>query len=354
MRQTILRMLRAGRNVTLAARRGFLRSSGKKKMSDEQTASTPSAHPITALIPTAAASSKDKQRRTWGKDELRPTVSRLSKRMRMKLTKYAIVACFCLALLCAIAVPVLSSIKVRHISVEGARHYEKERIAVLTEVDIGDELLKCNLKEIEARLKEQCPYLLSVRVHRGGAGLHIALTESTPRWALALSDGRVAVVDIDGYVCEVSAQEKIFEGLCTLHMPLPMIPSEEDGKTILQPQIATAGQYIVGTSAARTLLDQISSALDAVTLPSPPAVLDLNDVYSVTLTLEDGTQLLLHTCADAERQLSRAVTAIESYVSTHSDLTATQDLIVDVDESFRVSIRSVPKILQGTQEKTEE
>lgn len=352
MRQTILRMLHARCNVTLAARRGFLRLSGKKKTSEEQTVNMSSAHPITALLPTPTASSKGKQRRTWAKDELRPSESRLSRRVRMKLTKYAIVVCLCAALLCALAVPVLSSVKVRHIRVEGAQHYDGEHIAALTEVNIGDELLKCNLKAIEARLMDKCSYLLSVRVQRDGAGLRVALTESTPRWALTLPDGHVALVAADGYVCEVSAQEQLPEGLCMLHMPLPMIPSEDEEK--LQSQNVKAGQYIIGKSAELTLLDQLSLALDAVTLPSAPALLDLNDIYSVTLTLADGTLLLLHTCADAERQLSRAVIAIESYVSTHPGVTAMQDLIVDVDESFRVSIRAVPKNPPHVQEKTEE
>jgi hypothetical protein len=346
-------MLHAHRNVTLAARRGFLRLSGKKKTSEEQTVNTPSAHPISALLPTPTAPSKGGQRRTWAEDESRPSMSRLSRRMRMKLTKYAIALCLCAALLCALAVPVLSSIKVRHIRVEGAQHYEQERIALLTEVNIGDELLKCNLKQIEAHLMEQCSYLLSARVRRDGAGLHIVLTESTPRWALVLSEGRVALVDTDGYVCEVVGPEQISEGLCMLYMPLPMLPSEEN-EQVMQAQNIKAGQYIVGTSEALSLLERISSALDTVTLPAAPALLDLNDVYSVILTLEDGTQLLLHTCSDAERQLRRAVTAIESYTSMHPGVTATQDLIVDVDESFRVSIRAVPKILQGMQEKTEE
>ncbi len=349
MRQMILRMLGAFRNAALAARRGSLVASDKNKTREEP----PSAHPVAALVPTATLTSSEKHRRAWAADELRPSMQRLSKRVRMRLTKYAIVACLCTALLCALAVPALSSVKVRHIRVEGAVHHTQDGIALLSGVKIGDELFLHHAEDIEARLKEQCPYLLDVRVRREGAGLSILLTESTPRWALVLSDGRVALVDADGYICEVCTKEQAPKDLCTLYMPLPMLPSEED-EEVLQPQTAVAGKYIEGSSSALTLLDRLSSALPAVALPAAPASLDLSDIYSVALTLDDGTQILLHECSDPARQLSRAALAIDSYMATHPDASATQVLIVDVDEAFRVSIRSVPKPAQETQDKTEE
>ncbi|MBR0443391.1 MAG: FtsQ-type POTRA domain-containing protein [Clostridia bacterium] len=355
MRQMILRLLMALRNAPLAARRGFLRASAKDEPNTEKKSEQPpTARPITALLPATLSNEKAPwSRRTWGKDEPRPSQVHLTKHMRMILTKYAIVLCLALALVCVIAVPVLSSIKVRHIRVEGAMYYTEQDIISLTEISIGDELLKHDMQDIEARLTEKCPYLLSVRVRREGAGLSIVLTESTPRWALMLPDGRVALVDGERYIGEVCEQSQAPEGLCTLYMSLPMLPSEQNDEVLL-PQIAQAGQYIKGTSPALTLLEELSSVLDAVALPSAPATLDLNDVYSVTLTLADGTQLLLHECSAPEQQLSRAATAIQGYVATHPDLALTHTLVVDVDDTFRVSVRSVPKNSQENGESEQE
>ena len=342
MRQMILRVLDALRKATLAARRGFLRAAEKVGEEDGAQQAPPSARPITALVPTVTSANGGKERRAWSQDELRPSQVRLSRRIRLKLAKHAIIACLALSLLCVIAVPVLSSVKIKHIRVEGAVHYSVSDIVLATGVSVGDELFKHDLKEIEARLLNGNPYLLSVRVRRSGAGLSILLTESTPRWALALSDGRVALMDGNGYICDVREQSDIPQGLSALHMPLPMLASEEqEGE--LQEQIVRAGAYIKGSSPTLTLFARLTLALEGVSLPSPLCLVDLDDIYSVTLTLENGTRLLLHDCADPERQLDRAVAALESYSATHPDASETHDLAVDVDEYFRVSIRSVPK-----------
>lgn len=348
MRYTISRM------PVLVARRGFLHLVAKGRTHPTAEKEPVSAHPVKALLPSGQPDSQNKQRtrRIWDKDELRPSQSRLSRRLRMVLTKYAMLLCLAAALICTLSVPLLSSIKVGHISVEGAVRCDAEQVTSLCGVSVGDEMYAHDVDDIAARVKAAYPQLRAVTVKRERGGFTIVLTESTPRWALLLTDGRVALVDDDGYMSEICERSQTPEGVCLLDMQLPMLPpNEEDGD--MQEQIATAGQYIKGSSPALALVERLSDALDEVPLHAPPAMLDLGDIYAVTLTLEDGTQLLLHECRDAMRQLQRAKGALDSYFLTHPVTDTFHTLRVDVDDFLRVSIRAVPKTGQEQAENTQ-
>lgn len=339
MRYTISRM------QVLVARRGFLRLVAKGRPSESNEKEPISAHPVAALIPKGQGGEHNNSqhtRRTWDKDELRPSQSRMSRRLRMGLTKMAILCCFVLALVCALSVPLLSSFKVRHINVEGAVRYAAEDIVSLCGVNVGDELLAHDVDGIAARVKSAYPYLRGVSVRRELGGFVIVLAESQPRWGLLLSDGRIALIDGDGYIGEVCDQSLVPEGVCLLRMELPALPPEtEDGEP--QVQTPTPGKYIQGSSRVLMLHAKLSEALDEITLHAAPAALDLSDIYAVTLTLEDGTQISLHECSDALRQLEHAKAALDSYFLTHPAIGDAHTLVVDVDDYMRVSIRRVPK-----------
>ena len=157
-----------------------------------------------------------------------------------------------------------------------------------------------------------------------------------------LADERVALIDGDGYIGEVCDQSQIPEGVCLLRMELPLLlPETEDGEP--QSQIPSPGNYIQGSSRALTLHAKLAAALDEMSLHALPAELDLTDIYAVTLTLADGTQLNLHECSDAVRQLEHAKAALDSYFMTHPATDGAYTLTVDVDDFLRVSIRRVPK-----------
>ena len=338
MRYTISRM------PVLVARRGFLRLVAKGRPDKAQEKEPISARPVAALIPVKQGSD-DKQRysrRTWDKDELRPSESRMSRRLRMGLVKAAMLLCLVLALVLTLSVPLLSSFKVRHIDVEGAVRCEVGGIVSQSGVRIGDELLAQDADEIASRLRAAFPALRAVDVRRELGGLTITLTESHPHRALVLSDGRVALIDGDGYISEVCDRALVPEGVCLLHMELPTLsPATEDGEP--QAQIPTPGNYIQGSSKALTLHAELSAAMDNISLHAAPAELDLSDIYAVTLTLGDGTQIMLHECSDAVRQLEHAKAALESYFLTHPAVDELHTLVVDVDDFMRVSIRRVPK-----------
>lgn len=253
--------------------------------------------------------------------------------------------CFAVSLACVVAVALLSAVRVQHLTVSGHGVYTESEIRQLSGVRIGDELLSLREHEIASRLLAACPYLKDVDVKRGRDGVSIRLTECVPCYALLLEDGRIALMDETRYVADIVDAGKQPEALCVVTLPLPTVdgPTEDGEETVQLPQIPTEGDYIRGSNAELLLLDSIGQALGKVTLGCEAASIDITDRYAVTLTLTDGTVIELHSALQPARQLSLVEASLATYFATHPPMSETDRLSVDVDDSYRVSIRLVPK-----------
>ena len=307
-----------------------------------------SADPVTALLPCDLPRSRTRRERRVDAaktDEVLPSGLRFSHHLRRRIVGRAMLLCFTVSLLCVLAVIVLSSVRVRSVSVSGGRFYTETDIGRLSGVRVGDELLVHHENDIEARLLESCPYLKDVSVKRSSDGFSIRLTECVPCYAVLLEDGRVALMDETRYVAAVVRVDEQPDTLCTVTLPLPTVesPGEEGEERVQIAQIPVEGQYIQGSNAELLLLDSIGQALGEVELGCEVAWIDLSNRYAVTLTLSDGTVIGLHSAQQPSRQLRSVAASLNIYFSTHPALSGTERLAVDVDDSSRVSIRIVPK-----------
>ena len=305
-----------------------------------------SSNPVSALLPAYLPRRAGKGRVDAAEtDEVLPSGLRFSYHLRRRIVRRAMLFCLLVSLACVLSVLIASTVRVRSLSVSGQTVYTEEEILGLSGVSIGDELLVHSEEEVRARLLEACPYLKDVRVRRGSGGFSIALTECVPRYALSLEDGRIALMDETYYVAELVDATDAPDALCAVALPLPTltVPAEDGEGSVQIKQTLTAGSYIRGSNEELVLLDEITRALDQVSLGESVVLIDLSDRYAVSLMLTDGTRLDLHSAQQPARQMRLVASSLATYTSTHGAPPETSRLTVDVDDSCRVSIRLVPK-----------
>ncbi len=322
--------------------------SRKSKPKDQQKQQEPREQlvdPISALVPISSdtASTSENRHTVGGLRELLASKVRFTRHLRILWVRRTMIVCAAAAVLCLLSASLLSLFRIKQIQIIGRFHYTEQQILSIADISVGDELFAISPKHVEQRLMDACPYLYSVDVERKGLQYHITLDEREVIWALTRPDGRVALLDEELYVPEICMLSELPGGVCLLLMELPLMEPSEEKDAIPQPQILTVGSQIVGESSALTLLEQLTVALERVTLPEPPTTLDLTDRYAVTMTLNDGTVVKLHECADAERQLTLAFRALEAYRKTHAEMPEGTSLCVDVDDFLRVSVRPIQK-----------
>ncbi|MBO5897544.1 MAG: FtsQ-type POTRA domain-containing protein [Clostridia bacterium] len=305
-----------------------------------------SSDPVSALLPAYLSHRVAKGRVNAAEtDEVLPSGLRFSYHLRRRIVRRTMLLCLTLSLVCVLSVVIGSSVRVRSMSVSGQTVYTEDEIRTLSGVSVGDELFVHSEEEIRARLLAACSYLKEVRVRRGSGGFSITLTECVPRYALSLEDGRIALMDETYYVADIVDGTEAPDALCVVALPLPTItlPAEDGEGSVQREQMLTAGSYIRGSNEELVLLEEITRALDQVSLGERVDSIDLTDRYAVSLTLDDGTRLDLHSAQQPARQMRLVASSLTTYAATHGVLPETSRLIVDVDDSCRVSIRSVPK-----------
>ena len=72
-----------------------------------------------------------------------------------------------------------------------------------------------------------------------------------------------------------------------------------------------------------------------------PAAIDFSAAYDYTLTLQDGSVLLLGNALQMETQIAYAAQAMQNYRSTQGLLSAGRALMVDVRDLSRVFVREI-------------
>lgn len=244
----------------------------------------------------------------------------------------AMLLCAICAIALAVAVPLLSLLRVQGVYAVGASHYDEQAILDMAGIAVGDELLSTAPDAIEQHLLQNMPYLATVSVERTLRGqVTIVVTERTPRFALEMGEGQVALLDEHMRVLELGQRDVIGMSLCQVAFEL--FPRDDE-------QPMTPGSTYQSNLKA---IDKVIEMLDAAVslCPETPAVrLDMSDPYNVLLTLSDGTLIALHECTSPQRQLRTAMDAIETYRDFHGHVDET--LRVDVDDFFRVSLRPLP------------
>lgn len=244
----------------------------------------------------------------------------------------AMLLCAICAIALAVAVPLLSLLRVQGVYAVGASHYDEQAILDMAGIAVGDELLSTAPDAIEQHLLQNMPYLATVSVERTLRGqVTIVVTERTPLFALEMGEGQVALLDEHMRVLEIGQDSVIGTSLCRVTFEL--FPRDDE-------QTMTPGDTYRGNPTAVGKVSAILEAALSLCPETPPVRLDMNDPYNVQLTLSDGTVIALHECTSPQRQLRTAMDAIETYRDFHGHVDET--LRVDVDDFFRVSLRPLP------------
>lgn len=301
---------------------------------------TDAADPITALVPQEQETEDGVFASLLGS---RHSVQRLR-----AWTRRGMVVCLLGALLCSLAVPVLSSFRVKSIDVQGNNFHTTQEILVASGVKTGDESLLCSPETIQARILDACPYVKDLKVSCGLSTVEIRVSECKPRWAWLRSDGQAVLLDEERYVAEIRVAADVPVGICRLRLPLTAEQGDEENVPI------AAGEYFTGDAAIMKQLSQLETALDGATLVSPPILLDMSDRYAVMLELEDGTRINLNECRQPEMQLRAVSRGLSAYLHTHPNILEASVLHVNVDDHLTVTVRPVPRPTFSEGEKMEE
>ena len=329
-----MKLLRSKRQGTL---RGMI-----VRRSSDAAADARTARPTSALVALAAQQEQGK-RRTIDVQAPLPSDESFVRQFLRVWTRRLMLLCAVGAICLAAAVPLLSMVKVKQIDVSGYAHYDAKTLADGTGVAVGDELLSCSPGAIQAALLQGYPYLASVSVDRALSGkISIVVTERTPLWALAVSEDQVALLDDTMWVLEICPKNTMSDALCLVEFELfpPTEESEGEEQENEQedepPKEVTVGQTYDGNKPAIAKLNAIAEAMRGVALFDGVEHIDMSDPYAVTVTLSDGTVLLLHEALKPEEQLRAAKSAMEAYRAQSGDI---GPLRVDVDDFSRVNIR---------------
>lgn len=243
----------------------------------------------------------------------------------------AMLLCAVLAIAAAAAVPLLSLLQVREVTIVGAAHYDTADLLAIADISVGDELLITDPEEIETRMLAGMPYLFSVQVERGLNGrVIITVSERTPYVALDIGKEKVALLDEQMKVLVIVPAGEQDAALCRVTFTLFADGSAKD---------LIPGDTYGGNPTAIEKVKALLAACRTVCPDTNPVSVDMSDPYSTTLTLSDGTIVALHECKDPERQLRVATEAIQTYRNFHGYLEGA--FRVDVDDFFRVSLRPI-------------
>ena len=325
-----MKLLRSKRQGTL---RGMVVKQPPATSADARTDHSASA--LVALVTTQ----EQGKRRTIDVQAPLPSDESFARQFLRVWTRRLMLLCAVGAICFAAAVPLLSLIKVKQIDVSGYARYDAKTLTDGTGIAVGDELLSCSPGAIQTALLEGYPYLATVSVDRTLSGkISIVVTERTPRWALAMSKDQVALLDATMRVLEICPKSALDGALCLVELEL--FPQSEEiegeGQEDEPPKEITVGQTYDGNKAAIAKLNAIAEAMQGVALFDDVVYVDMSDPYAVTITLSDGTMLMLHECLKPAEQLRAVKSAMDAYRAQSGEI---GPLCVDVDDFSRVNIR---------------
>jgi hypothetical protein len=249
--------------------------------------------------------------------------------------------CALLAVCTAAAVPLLSRLTIKQITLGGHAHYDAQMLIDSTGLSEGNELLSFSCDEVQSKLLQTYPYLAEVNVQRSLAGrISITVTERTPRWALYVAEDSFALLDEQMRVLELTDHNGA-ASLCTIKFELfskayENVDTNKDEIDGDEARVLEPGKIYKGNRLAITRLSALSAAWQAVDCQEQLTLIDMSNPYAVAISFADGTVFALHECAEAERQLRAALGALEAYRVQSGD---NGPVWVDVDDFSRVSLR---------------
>ena len=305
-------------------------------------------NPAASLVPTEkqdAEAVNGEHRKVFGLQELFFSTARFSRHVRMLWTRRAMAACALGVAVCLLLLPLLSLPRVKRVRIEGnVLHTEQEIVSLVGSLE-GEGLYSFSVRSLAKELEEGLDLLASANVRRRARTVCITLTEYDIRWALALADGRYALLNDGFFVPRICTEQELPAGVCRLQLDAADVTVEsEQGKHTLSQGTISVGQTIQTSSTTAALLKAMPDALSSTALPYTPVLLDVRDLYNVTLYLEDGSILCLYECTDAQRSLRAIDGAIRTYLSSRPTDGQTP-LLVTIDDDFRISIR--PNVKNG-------
>lgn len=262
-----------------------------------------------------------------------PSDAAFARRYLRVLTRRLMVVCALLIALSLSALPILSGLQVKQIVMEGCSYYDSRYLTDQSGVAVGDKLFACSPGDIQANLLGSCPYLASVSVDRRWNGtISISVRERTPRWALAVSSEKIALLDETMRVLEICSATDLEPGLCVISFELFPKSSEGEDKLVV-------GTTYDGNPAALNRLTTIATALSSAQ-ETGLKQLDMTDPYDVVLTFADGDVYALGGCSSPKEQISKAQDSERAYRKQTGE---TGPLRVEVDDFLHVIIRPMPQ-----------
>ena len=299
--------------------------------------------PIVPLDPTEQMLPAPTSTEASGLAAFLPQGGRFPRSLIRRWLRRAMVLCFSLALACILTVPILSSLTVKSIAIEGEGYYTEEELLSQLGVSVGDELLKYSEQTLAGTLRS-LPYILQAEVTRSLGG-HITVTVKERVAVFALLDGEGTAILLDDtlYALEICSADRT--DVCGVKITLPPIEVKDEVQDTLvwQEQILSVGDTVQGSSKALSQWKTLSHLLDTVTPPAPVQLLDLRDPMKVSMTLQDGTRIDLGECQEPNKQIERAFLALEAYRKANPEISADAPLWVDAADFSRIGIRLLPQ-----------
>ena len=277
-----------------------------------------------------------------------------------QLLRGGAIACFFLCVMLFVAMIHLNRLPVREIVWEGNAHYSSEQLQELLPYQSGDPLHQIDVQVLRESLLSQCPYLADVQVEMSLRGVvKVTLRERHAMWALRYNTtgGTVgyALLDEELRALEYTGQDG---GLCVVICPGVMVPrigetldqAAERGAQAYVDRMLEAGNkkseivvppYQENAETLRERLFCIASGLVNEASGCAPVAVDFSAAYDYTLTLQDGSVLLLGNAQMLEQQIAYAMDAMEKYRREQGAYAVSTALMVDVQDISRVFVREI-------------
>jgi cell division septal protein FtsQ len=280
----------------------------------------------------------------------------------LQLLRGGAIACFFLCVMLLVAMLHLNRRPVREIVFEGNEHYSVEQLSLIFPQKVGEPLYLIDPEAIRENMLSQCSYLadVDVEVDLGGT-VRVTLTERSAQWALRYdtADDTVAYALLDEQLRLLEYTQEI-PSACVVICPGIVLPRA--GETLPQAAERETQAYVdrmlaegmkksqITPPAYETSAEKLGQRLTCIAegfvfddgqAAGMPAAVDFSAAYDYTLTLTDGSVLLLGNAQQLTQQISYAITAMQNYRREQGMYASSVALMVDVRDLSRVFVREM-------------
>ena len=278
----------------------------------------------------------------------------------LQLLRGGAIACFFLCVMLLVAMLHLNRLPVREIVFEGNEHYSVEQLTSVFPQKVGDPLYVIDPEAIRENMLAQCSYLSDVGIEVSLRGtVKVILKERTVQWALRYdtADDTVgyALLDEQLLVLEYTLESP---PACVVICPGIILP--RTGETLLDAAKREAQAYVdrmleqgmkkseITVPPYEASAKELSERLACIACgfadgqaAGAPSAVDFSAAYDYTLTLSDGSVLLLGNAQGLDQQISFAIAAMKDYRSEQGIYATSAPLMVDVRDISRVFVREM-------------